>query len=147
MRRFRFRLQTLLDQRKSIEEQLLAELGEVRREEVAEMERLDALHNKLEMALRNVEAALGKNAPAEELGRMDEYAKTIRDDVKVQQLTLVSVQERVEAKRMEVVNAMQDRQVLEALRDKQEREYLAVIAKAEQNELDEMASVRYARGM
>ncbi|MHB9037032.1 MAG: flagellar export protein FliJ [Armatimonadota bacterium] len=147
MQRFKFRLQTLLDQRKSVEDMLLAELGEVRREEVAEIERLDALRDRLEMAWGDIEKALGRNAPAEELGRLDEYAKTIRDDVKVQNLTLVSVQERVEAKRMEVVKAMQDRQVLDALRDKQEREYLMAVAKAEQNELDEMASVRFARGM
>ncbi|MCE5314763.1 MAG: flagellar export protein FliJ [Armatimonadota bacterium] len=147
MKRFKFRLQTLLDQRKSVEDILLAELAEVRREEAAEVERLDSLYDRLEAALENLETAMSKNDPIEEISRLDEYAKATRDDIKVQQLTLEAVRERVEAKRLEVVKAMQDRQVLEALRDKQEAEYLAAVAKAEQNELDEMASLRYARGM
>ncbi|MEN6358104.1 MAG: flagellar export protein FliJ [Armatimonadota bacterium] len=147
MKRFKFRLQTLLDRRKSREEQLLAQLGELRREEANELERLNALCCRLDTAWLDVEEALGRNAPAEELCRLDEYAKTTRDDINVQKLTLEAVRERVEAKRKELVNAMQERQVLEALRDKQEHEYLMDIARAEQNELDEMASVRYARGM
>ena len=147
MKRFKFRLQTLLDRRKSREEQLLAQLGELRREETAEVERLNALCSRLDTAWRDVEEALGRNAPVEELCRLDEFAKTTRDDINVQKLTLEAAQERVEAKRKELVSAMQERQVLEALRDKQEREYLMTIARAEQNELDEMSSVRYARGM
>jgi flagellar FliJ protein len=122
-------------------------LGELRHEESIEIEHLNALFNRLDTAWRDVEDMLGRNAPAEELCRLDEYAKAIRDDINVQKLTLEAVHERVEAKRKELVRAMQERQVLEALRDKQEREYLMDIARAEQNELDEMASVRYARGM
>ncbi|MCE5324256.1 flagellar export protein FliJ [bacterium] len=147
MNRFKFRLQTLLDRRKSREEQLLVELGELRREEANEVERLDILCLRLNAAWRDVEDALDNNAPAEELCRLDEFAKTTCDDIEIQKLTLEGVREKVEAKRQELVTAMQDRKILEVLRDKQEQEYLMVIARAEQNELDEMASVRYARGM
>lgn len=147
MKRFRFRLQTLLDRRKSLEEQLLAQLGELRQEESIEIKKLNALCRQLDWAWEQSEKALKKNAPVEEINRLDEYAKTTQDDIKLQQLTLEAVRERVESKRQEVVKAMQDRQVLEALKEKQEQEYLMAIARAEQNELDEMASVRYARGM
>lgn len=147
MKRFKFRLQTLLDRRKSIEDRLLAQLGELRQEEAAELKKLNALFDRLEWAWSQSEDALSKNAPVEELNRLDEYAKTTQDDIKLQQLTLEAVQEKVELKRREVVKAMQDRQVLETLKEKQEQEYLQAIARAEQNELDEMASVRYARGM
>ncbi len=78
---------------------------------------------------------------------MDEYAQALRDDIKVQCLTIEAVRERLEAKRVEVTDAMKARQVIEALRDKQERDYLTAIARAEQGALDEMASVRFARGM
>ncbi|MCE5198759.1 MAG: flagellar export protein FliJ [Armatimonadota bacterium] len=147
MKRYKFRLQSLLDQRKSLEEQLLAELGELRREEAAEVMRLHVLCQRLEIACIEIEDALKRNAQCAELAQRDEYAKTLRDDVRVQELTIEAVRERVEAKRQEVVKAMQDRKVLETLRDKQEQEYLQAIARAEQNELDEMSSVRYARGL
>lgn len=147
MKRFKFRLQALLDRRKAREEELLWELGEIRREEARETERLRRLEERLAGAQAAIEEGLRANAPIEEIARRDEFAKATRDDIRVQHLTIEAVQKRVEAKRREAVRAMQDRQVLEALRDKQEREYTLTAAREEQNQLDEMASVRYARGM
>ena len=147
MRKYRFKLQTVLEQRKSIEDRLLAELGEIRREEAREAARLGVLRDELESARAAIVDGIVSNVGAEELERRDEYAKAKRDDVRVQELTLEAIRQRVEAKRAEVVEAMKERKVLEALRDKQERAYLAECARAEQNELDAMASLRYARGM
>ena len=147
MKRFRFRLQTLLDQRKAREEKLLWELSDLQREEMREIERLHALERILREACESIEEALCNGSWASELVRRDEFAKATRDDIRVQELTIEAVGRRVEAKRLEVVKAMQDRKVLEALKDKQEREYILSMARQEQNQLDEMASVRYARGM
>lgn len=147
MKKFRFKLQTVLDQRKAKEDHLLAELGEVRREEAAEAARLTRLRGELEAARAGMVAALAGNARPEELARRDEYVKTMRDDARVQELTLEAVRARAEAKRLEVVEAMKERKVLESLRDKQEREYVQACERAEQQQMDEMASVRYARGM
>lgn len=146
MKKFRFRLQTLLEQRQATEDRLLAELGEVRREEAAEQQRLGELVARLQQARQDVADALQGKADPRRVEVADEYAKALRDDVRLQELTLEAVRERVEAKRLEVVEAMKERQVLEALRDKQERGYLLAQARAEQNQLDEIASVRYARG-
>jgi len=147
MKRFRFKLQTLLDQRQAREDRLLVELGELRNEEAAEVTRLNNLHLELERAWASTATALRCNASAVEISRFDEYAKTMRDDIRVQELTLQAVRERVEAKRVELVEAMKERKVLEALRDKQEQAYILVQQRTEQNALDEMSSLRYARGM
>lgn len=147
MKRFKFRLQTLLDQRKAREDQLLQELGELRREEAREVERLHTLESRLMRTMDEIEQAIRRNAKADELFRLDEFVKATRDDIRFQELTIEAVRDRVEKKRQQLVNAMQDRQVLEALRDKQEREYNLAAAREELKQLDEMASVRYARGM
>lgn len=146
MKKFRFRLQTVLDQRKAKEERLQIELAEVLREEAQESAKLAELLEKLDDAVAAVQSALESNKPANEIAAADEYAKCVRDDVKVQQLTVRAVRARVEAKRAEVVEAMKERKVLEALRDKQEREHLDAQMRVEQNQLDDVASVRYARG-
>jgi flagellar FliJ protein len=147
MKRFRFRLQTLLDQRRAREEKLLWELSDLQREELREIERLHGLERILREARESIEEALRNGSTASELVQRDEFAKATRDDIRVQELTIEAVGRRVEAKRVEVVKAMQDRKVLEALKDKQEREYIVSMARQEQNQLDEMATVRYARGM
>ena len=147
MKRFKFRLQTLLNQRQAKEDRLLRELGQLRQEEVDTALRLSELQERLELTGPAMEGMLRSNATTHEIARLDEYAKALRDDVKIQELTLEAVRARVETKRAELVEAMKDRKVLEALRCKQERDYLLAFLRAEQNEMDEMASVRYARGM
>lgn len=159
MRKFRFKLQTVLDQRKSREDLLQVELGEVRREETMELARLADLHVRLTGAMSQLEGlkvgrlkgwegepATFKTSNISTLQRLDEYAEALRDDIKVQNLTIEAVRERLEAKRVEVIEAMKARKVIEALRDKQEHDYTSALARAEQGALDEMASLRYARG-
>jgi len=143
VRKFRFKLQTLLDHRRAKEELLQAQLGAIIREESAELARLDRLRQRLTRAWTALETALNVDTSPAEVLRLDEYAKTLRDDIKVQHLTIEAVRERLEAKRVEVTEAMKERKVIEALRDKQEREYLSAHMRADQAVLDEMASLRY----
>jgi flagellar protein FliJ len=145
MRKFRFKLQAVLDQRSRREDVLQVELGEVRREEATELARLADLHTKLSATCSELERL--KVGKLEDYRQLDEYAQVLRDDIKVQDLTIEAVRERLEAKRVEVVEAMKARKVIEALRDKQERDHISATARAEQGALDEMASLRYARGM
>jgi flagellar biosynthesis chaperone FliJ len=163
MRKFRFKLQTVLDQRKRREDVLQAELGEIGREETTELARLADLHVKLRGAMSRMECLkVGRlegygsdpvtfkppNLPTfQQYRQLDEYAQALRDDIKVQDLTIEAVRERLEAKRVEVVEAMRARKVIEALRDKRQHDYVSALARAEQGALDEMASLRYARGM
>ncbi len=146
MKKFHFKLQTVLDQRQAREDRLQGELGDLKREEAEETARLLRLRTQFEDACDSVRESLETKAPPDDVARRDEYARAKSDDIKVQELTIEGVQARVAAKRAEVVEAMQDRQVLESLRDRQERAYLLAQASAEQKSLDEMASVRYARG-
>lgn len=147
MKKFRFKLQVLLEHRKAKEDRLLGELGEVRREEADEVAWLEDLAQRFEQGCAALENALRASEPTATVAKIDDYARATKDDIKVQELTIEAVRARVEAKRLEVVQAMKERQVLEALRDRQERDYLLALARAEQNELDEMSAVRYARGM
>lgn len=143
MKRFRFKLQTLLDQRRRREDVLQVELGEIIREEAKELERLAEIESRM-AELQSRRARLERRNAAVEL-LMDEYAQALRDDIKVQHLTIEAVRRRLEAKRAEVVEAMKARKLIEALRDKQERDYMLAIARAEQSALDEVAALKHAR--
>lgn len=140
-------MQTVLEQRQAREDQLQTDLVACLQEEAVETARLAELLRKLDDAVAAVQSALSENSASVDLASADEYAKCLRDDVKVQQMTLRAVRSKVEAKRAELVDAMKERKVLESLRDRQEREHLAVQMRAEQNEFDDMASVRYGRNL
>ncbi len=122
MKKFRFRLQMVLNERKAAEDRLQTELGEIRRQEARELERLADLRGRFEEAQFSIMRGLQERARGDELERRDIYAKSLRDDAKVQELTLEAVRERAAAKLNELVEAMKARQVLETLRDKQESE-------------------------
>ena len=145
MKKFKFRLQTLLEQRQSIEDHLLTELGDLRQEEAREQQSLEDMQGKLAETWETL--ATMKRPDAQTLECFDHFAQTLRDDIKVQKLTIEGVQARVEAKRVELTEAMKQRKVIEALRDKQERAYIDAAQRAEQSTLDEMSSLRFARGM
>ena len=147
MKRYRFRLQTVLERREAFEKEKLGELAEVRSEEAQEVERLHALNRQLEQSRDQIEDALRRGLTPMEVMLRDNYSEATANDILVQELTIEAVRQRVEAKRLEVVEAMKERKVLEALKEKQEREYMLTCMRYEQNELDEIASVRYARGM
>ncbi len=57
----------------------------LRREEAEEIRRLENLRKKLEKSLAGVEEALKENLGCDEIFRRDEYSKTIRDDIRLQE--------------------------------------------------------------
>jgi flagellar export protein FliJ len=147
MKRFRFKLQTLLDHRKSREEELLGELAVLRREEHEELVKLDKLSARFDDARARYDEALRHNEQPDHLSRHETYSLALRDDIGVQHLTINAVRERINAKLDQVVEAMMNRQVLEKLRGNQEAAHIVSEQRIEQNSLDEMANVRYAREM
>ncbi len=146
MKKFRFRLQTLLDQRKSREEVLQAELGKLLHEELTELERLGQLKIRLAQAWQHFDAlSADSRTTAEAFDTCDRWSKALRDDIKVQMLTIEAVRRRIDEKRTEVTEAMKQRKVIETLRDRQEHEYILEQARVEQSALDDIASLAYAR--
>lgn len=135
----------MLEHRRFEENRLKVELAEVMREEARERSRLARLISELESSKKALLDSLSRGVPASELELLDEYVKTKRDDVRVQQLTVESIRDRVESKRREVLEAIRRRKLLESLRDKQEKRYLYEAFRAEQKELDDTATVRFAR--
>lgn len=151
MKRFVFRLQTLLNHRKDVEQMLLGELAQHRLQEQSELARLDQLvsdrQRSWDALSHRMHAAEVTGASSWDLANGDEYCKALGDDIGLQELTLAAARREVEAKLAEVVEAAKERKVLEQLCEKQRREHELEAARLEQTQLDEMSSVRFARGM
>lgn len=147
MKKFVFRLQVLLNHRKDIEQMLLGELAVLQREKQVELRRLDDLRHAREASWEALVHLASHGASPWDLANGDEHCKALGDDIGLQELNVAAAQRRVDEKLVEVIEASKERKVLEQLCDKQRREYELAAAKQEQNELDEMASVRFARGV
>jgi flagellar FliJ protein len=146
MKRFVFRLQVLLNHRRDIEQMLLGELAILQNEKQQEEQKLKDLRLAREESWEALAHLAVHGASPWDLANGDEHCKALGDDIRLQELNLAAAQRKVEEKLAEVVQAAKERKVLEQLSEKHRREYEMAAARAEQNELDEMASVKYARG-
>lgn len=148
MKRFKFRLQTLLDQRQAREEELLRELSAIRSEQQRELTKLQRLQEISDSAYNKLDAMLGESQiDPVYVRQLEEFARACLDDIDSQNYVLEEISERVRMKMAEVVEAMKQRKVLESLKEKQETEHKLSELQAEQRQLDEISSLRYARGI
>jgi len=147
VKKFVFRLQVLLNHRRDIEQMLLGELAMLQREKQLEMQRLEDLRLAREASWDALVHLAAHGASPWDLANGDEHCKALGDDIGLQELNVAAAEKRVQEKLVEVIEAAKERKVLEQLCDKQRREYELAAARQEQNELDEMASVRFARGV
>jgi flagellar FliJ protein len=142
----RFRLQPVLTFRRDREEALQLELAALTAEEQAELSRLELLRRASAQAMDDVfglQVRPRTDVPAIEQGLM--YLDAINGAIASQREVVAGVSARVEAKRQEVVAAMQDRKAIEKLKERHEQAYTTWARRIEESALDDMATVRYNR--
>jgi flagellar FliJ protein len=142
---YRFKLETLLDYRRTLEEQAqqtlakeLAVLDDHRRH-LAELEE-ERLHlgNELESRKKKKLSALLFAFYIEALGRKE-------TEVRARRLMIDSQQQAVDRARNELTERVKARKVIERAREKDHQEYIRERRRQEQNENDEQAVLRYGR--
>jgi flagellar FliJ protein len=142
----RFRLQPVLNVRANKEEMLRLELGRLQAEELAARTFLEELRTESDRGLYETAQLLGGgkvDLAAVEQGFV--YAEAVTAAIGVQMGIVHQVEAKVEAKRAEVVQAIQDRKVLEKLKQRHERAYDEWATRVEQTLIDDMVTVRYNR--
>jgi flagellar FliJ protein len=142
----RFRLQPVLNLRANKEEMLRLELGRLQAEELAARNFLEELRAESERGLYETAQLLGGgkvDLAAVEQGFV--YAEAVTAAIGVQLGFVHEAEAKVEAKRTEVVQAMQDRKVLEKLKQRHDRAYDEWATRVEQAVIDDMVTVRYNR--
>jgi flagellar FliJ protein len=142
----RFRLQSVLNFRANREEMLHMELGKLQADELAARTLLDEFRAESERTLADTAERLGAgkvDVSAVEQGFI--YAEAVNVAIGVQLGITHEIGTQVEAKRAEVVTAMQDRKVLEKLKQRHERAYDQWATRVEQALIDDMTTVRYNR--
>ena len=145
MKAFRFRLQAALDHRKSVEERLLMELSNLRRElESAEQDR-ERLRIELERRSADLNKLLSTGAPAGEAATADNYIQDLRDRIALRSLDIASLDRKIEAKTLDVMTATQARKTIERLKETQSEKHRKMAEREEQKGLDDVAAIRYAR--
>ena len=145
MAKFKYRMQSILEVKKKLEEQAKNEFAAARAVLNEEEEKLEQLKKRKE-AYEDEGRALREDTlnimdiieNKEALLRMDEF---IAD----QQLNVKRAQDRMEEARLALQNAMQESKTQEKLREKAFEQFVKEENKRESKEIDELVSYTYGR--
>jgi len=138
MKKFKFRLEKVLQYRKIVKDEKLRELmmrNHILNEENQRLERLEAA------ALRNIiNANQSMSASIVHLAGL--YGARIKEEIVRQKLVLIEVKEKAEEAMAEYVEAAKDEEALVTLRNRKKEEYMEYVKKEEEKYLDEFCVQR-----
>ena len=144
----RFRLQSVLNYRQDLEEALQLELGRRQSEEQVARQHLETLRAESDQTLELTGRMLAEGRPDVDAVRQGfVYLEALQGRIDAQLSELAELAAKIEAKRREVVEAMQARKVLEKLKQRHERAYGEWVRQTEQRLVDDMTTVRHNRRM
>ncbi|MGI9859999.1 flagellar export protein FliJ [Moorella naiadis] len=142
MARFQFSLEKVRAYRSSLEKQLKLQLAEAR----CRQEEAEACLNRYREMRAGCPVIRGAVAGADLL-REATYIEALDGRIAGQQAEVARVSQVVNKRRDQVQEAMQERKVLDRLRERQLQAYRYVVTHEEQKQIDETAGNRYFRGM
>jgi flagellar FliJ protein len=142
---FVFQLQSVLDYRKNIEEKILNDFSEKKRELKEERLKLKNLVEERANLIEALRKMQGRQVHAEDIATLVSYVEQVREEEKKQKKVIAQLKEQLEAKRKELLEAVKKRKVMETLRERHLEEYEFDMRALEQKNSDEMSVLMYGR--
>ncbi|TYQ13160.1 UNVERIFIED_CONTAM: flagellar FliJ protein [Acetivibrio alkalicellulosi] len=143
MGNFIFRLQSLLNVKKQIEESLKNELGKAVLEYENQKNTLNQIENEKEELIGHINDETKKGILISVLRDYRKHIEYMNDRVKAQKEKVMMAGNNVDKYREELIKAAKEKQILEKLREKKYTEYQKEQLKKEQNFNDEIAAYKY----
>lgn len=142
---FKFKLQSILEYRLNVEEKIQGEFSDVKRYLEEQKAVLNTLISEREELMDELRIMQRGTMRSDDIATLVAYVEAVREKEKVQMDVIGKAAENVEAKRMELVEAVKNRKVMENLKEKHTEEYRKNINEIEQKNSDEMAVLKFGR--
>ncbi len=143
MKRFSFRLETLLRHRRNLEEKERNELFRLASLLHRECEQLERLQGKNHATLLELAGKKIANAEHAEIGWFYAYLDRLRYEMEQCRKSIAKLNKEIEDQKLLVIEASRRRKVLDTLKTRKHREYSALVEKDEQKAVDEIVVVRF----
>jgi flagellar FliJ protein len=144
---FNFRLQSVLNYRKQLEEKVASEFADTRRRFDCEKEILKKLEKERLNSVSRLNSMEGAKLCVADISAYFLYINYIKHKEKYHEEVISRIARESEEKRLELINAIKKRKILEMVREKKLEEYRIYLVNKERKELDEMGTSGYARNM
>ena len=147
MKKFKFRLQSVLDAREKALEDRQLEMAQIQAKLTQQQKHLDDLYDNLKTTKNNLEALLsaGSNIDLTLIRNYQCYIPKLKEDIRNQHKLIADTEIELDDKKAEVLEALKAKTMLEKLKEKGFKEFLTEIEKADLLMIDEIATGRYKR--
>jgi flagellar FliJ protein len=142
---FIFKLQSVLEYRKNIEEKIQNEFSGTKRELDTQKLKMKSLIKERASLITEMRNMQDKPVPAVDFAVQFSYVKQVRENEKAQKIVIHNVKEQVETKRKELLEAVKKRKIMEKLKERHTEEYNNNLRNAEQKSSDEMSVLKFGR--
>ncbi len=143
MAKFIFNMQGLLNIKEKLEEQSKTEYGKALSRLEQEKNILLNLENKKQENILSFKESINSGVKPNYIDNINKYINFIDKKIEEQIKNINKAEEIVEEKRLALLEAMKQRKVLEALKEKEKENYFKEELKKEQKIIDEIVSYKY----
>jgi flagellar FliJ protein len=143
---FVFKLQSVLEHRKTREEMALREFSDATVKLNAERSTMTALVEREALLIEQWRELAGRPAKASDFSLYDEYIKRVQHSRRDQAAIISAAEGVVERKRVALLATVKERKILETLKEKQRQAYESWIAGRERKTMDEIAILKFKWG-
>jgi len=147
IKRFSYRLDQVLRHRVSVAEMRERALAEVTAQLMREHKALQDLEGMRVEVLDELAGFQARRFESLERELYQLYLNWLGAEIERQRELIAGLEELREQKRIELVKASQDLKIVERLKEREYREYMKIVARAEQTTLDEVAGNAFVRGV
>ena len=145
MRRFIFRLETVLKHRETLENLREQEFAQAQGHLQILQTRLTGLRDEFARVVSGRPGRAGEHFDAHTIFDRERYLETLQAAIGQQERRVETAEIVVEEKRQLLMTARQEREAVTQLREKDQFEHTAQAQKVEQDGLDELATLRHVR--
>ena len=144
MKKFKFRMQVVLDMREKELEERQMEMAKILTALNAQREKLQFIIQAQENNKNNLEIlSTSESLDIPQIQTHRDYGMKLITDAKNQERIILNTEAILKLKQQEVLEAHQKVEVLKKLKEKQEKEYYKEFLQAEVKEIDDITSARY----
>jgi flagellar FliJ protein len=147
MKKFVFRLETVLDLRKRKEEQVQIKLGEALASLNMEIKKLETLFEKREFYRSEIEKMRAIATRVSEVLMYQDYLDSLEVAIKKQAELVLKMEKLVDEVRLELAECAKQRKIIEKIKENEHEEYVKEFEAKERNILDEFGVITMARKM
>lgn len=142
---FVFRFQTVLDFRKNVEEKILGEFSEKKRQLEFEELKLQNLMKEWTALLGELKKMQNKAVPVGDIARYVAYIDQVKENENRQKIKIAEVSGQLETKRIELLDAVRKTKIMEKLKQRHAKDYKDDERALEQKNSDEMSVLKFGR--